>query len=386
MKPFFMDCFSSSPAKVSLVTGRYAEGHLYGPASSLKDRSIIYPCNLHKCRVNCPCRICRMKSVCSIFDHRSSPGKGCSFCQDDLIEHLLFHRAEHLSCKFCNEVSSYLPYRKFVVSKIIGYAPDYDKRTVNSFTMTHCPAFIGASTGRGEQERFPCDKCDKNFPSMSNLKRHEKQMHFGEKHTCQICGQEFSRKYKLNAHMKFVHDDSSDSSQFECKNCNKKFDQKFTFERHCKLIHRCSMCDETFCTLKQLASHRSANHKSFSCQKCGKIFKDGVQLRKHENFQTCEFCDRDFCNLQELTRHQKQHKETLKCSFCAQAFSTRRWLTKHKENRSDKPCPVCAKMFCYPVHLNAHISQKHPRVRCDECEEVVHEDELMKHKINSHNV
>jgi hypothetical protein len=26
---------------------------------------------------------------------------------------------------------------------------------------------------------------------------------------------------------------------------------------------------------------------------------------------------------------------------------------------------VCAKVFCYPVHLNAHISQKHPCVRCD---------------------
>lgn len=112
-------------AKVSLVTGKYVDGKLWGPASSLKTRSLIYPCSFWKCRVPCPCNICSERSsLCKIPEHELSPGGGCGECQDDLWEHFMFHRAEHTCCKYCRQVSSFLPHKKFIFWRLRGSLPD----------------------------------------------------------------------------------------------------------------------------------------------------------------------------------------------------------------------------------------------------------------------
>ena len=104
-------------AEVSLVTGKYSEENLYGPASSLMDKSLIYPCTSNKCRLSCPCHICRNKSyMCQTVSHEKSPGEGCSECQNEYWEHLLFHLAVHTFCKYCAEVASFLPYTNFFVT------------------------------------------------------------------------------------------------------------------------------------------------------------------------------------------------------------------------------------------------------------------------------
>ena len=46
---------------VDLVAGIYPEKSMVGPATSLAKKSLIYPCTYFKCRVGCPCRLCREK-------------------------------------------------------------------------------------------------------------------------------------------------------------------------------------------------------------------------------------------------------------------------------------------------------------------------------------
>ena len=113
--------FKGSPTKsrckaiVSLVTGKYAESYLYGPASSLSDKSIIYPCQKFKCRLRCPCHRCSKGcNKCPDPDHENLAGGGCLECQDEYWEHFLFHLVEHTTCKFCRSVASILPHKKFL--------------------------------------------------------------------------------------------------------------------------------------------------------------------------------------------------------------------------------------------------------------------------------
>ena len=47
--------------KVAMIAGQLVEKEsLYGPAS-LRDKTLIYPCEEFKCRVGCPCAMCRNK-------------------------------------------------------------------------------------------------------------------------------------------------------------------------------------------------------------------------------------------------------------------------------------------------------------------------------------
>ena len=70
-----------SPAVVivRLVAVNYANENLHGPASSLHDRSIMYPCDLFKCRVGCPCRLCKAKLP---YCTESKNNKTCGDCSD----------------------------------------------------------------------------------------------------------------------------------------------------------------------------------------------------------------------------------------------------------------------------------------------------------------
>ena len=68
---------------VKLVAGEVMEQeNLYGPAS-LRDKTLIYPCTLFKCRVGCSCKMCRNK---------------LTKCED-FKDHEAFHKANHTMCQ-----------------------------------------------------------------------------------------------------------------------------------------------------------------------------------------------------------------------------------------------------------------------------------------------
>ena len=139
--------------------------------------------------------------------------------------------------------------------------------------MVHVLAYLKPKTTDSTSE-FSCDKCDKCFTTDNNLKRHEKEKHFGLKLKCTSCGCQFVRKYKLDIHMKTVHGVSYSLHQFRCKDCDSDFQDNFDLERHKRLSQTCDTCAEKFCTLRHLSDHKRVIHKAFSCHICSKSFKD----------------------------------------------------------------------------------------------------------------
>ena len=81
----------SDPSSVRLVAGRtVTQERLYGPATLLISRTIVYTCHLFQCIIPCACKICqklhlkcRVPSSCS-----------CSECLEHFQDHNNYHVCE----------------------------------------------------------------------------------------------------------------------------------------------------------------------------------------------------------------------------------------------------------------------------------------------------
>ena len=185
---------SEASAQIILVADQYSQSTLHGPASCLKGKSLIYPCDQFRCRIGCPCKMCGKKVHCSQAGTKNTCGD-CPDCREDYEDHLLYHRAYHTLCKFCINVHEHLPNYSYIVRQTKGCFPAFYDHYVSASSF-----YVAISAYKGHSDSYPCDKCDLNFPNKADLKRHEISLHFGEKHKCCICGLKYSRKDSLSQH------------------------------------------------------------------------------------------------------------------------------------------------------------------------------------------
>jgi len=384
--------YSGEPAYVTLVAIKFVKQiSLHGPAS-LRDRTLIYPCERFKCRAVCPCQLCRFKSPYCKTTRLEKPCSGdCLQCREDCQDHLMFHRAYHTVCKFCVNVESHIPNYSFMViqSRSRFYDPSVRPRFSDPDVL--CSAWMlrhGHTYRIGLEEkesRFSCDNCSKKFLSMSHLRRHEVSVHLEIKSTCTFCGVQFSREDNLEAHTKLVHGDGNNTEYYcELSNCDETFTKKSNFERHCHTKPReCVVCTEIFCTLKQLQQHHKSEHSKFRCEKCDKSFPLKSHLNRHlaANLKTaggsfknqCDVCNEVCCTKLDLLKHKKvTHRESpekseFECSHCNKAFNSRFGLKAHTVNREEKCCPKCGKVFCNGRDLTVHSTDVHGVRKCEIC-------------------
>ena len=70
------------------------------------------------------------------------------------------------------------------------------------------------SSNNEDEYKYSCKKCDKTYKNLFSLKRHE-TTHLGIKFSCSKCISEFTRKDRLNAHMRQKHSEISPGSVSE---------------------------------------------------------------------------------------------------------------------------------------------------------------------------
>lgn len=360
--------FCRDSVDVTLTAFKYSkQTSLHGPAS-LKDKTLIYPCDKFRCRIKCPCNLCMKRTpYCKKAQSLETCGE-CTDCRADFQDHLVFHRASHGMCKFCVHIQNQIPNYAFHVIKERVYYPAV-RPQFERFFDKFCMGSLFHHTWnvihvKQIDSKFSCDKCAKEFHSVSHLKRHEAAVHYGIEFVCSLCGLKFTRHDNLMAHRKLVHCEISD---YQCDLCHEAFNKKSNLMRHSKgATKSCNMCSKNFCTMKQLQLHLKTAHPGYTCGKCSKLFQDQANLERHSagTLKQCDICSQEFCTLGQVQLHKQSVHPNYKCKNCEKSFKDQAHLVRHQQANGmyKNKCDFCRQRFCTKLELMKHIKNHKKRL------------------------
>ncbi|KAI5614429.1 gastrula zinc finger protein XlCGF7.1-like [Silurus asotus] len=104
----------------------------------------------------------------------------------------------------------------------------------------------------------------------------------------------------------------------------------------------CTYCDQTFTEIPQLASHVQSHMSLFTCEVCGKSFKQKGTLKTH------------------MIVHRKDRP--FACGYCMKRFKLKSHLKEHERiHTGEKPfsCPVCRMCFTRSNPMKIHLRNHH---------------------------
>ncbi|XP_055852306.1 zinc finger protein 91 isoform X1 [Episyrphus balteatus] len=141
-------------------------------------------------------------------------------------------------------------------------------------------------------------------------------------YNCQICCQNFNRKFKIFEHQRTDH--QWEELPYECNRCGSKYVCEKIYQLH-------------------LQNDCENNEKQFKCKTCPMKFAWKENLKNHEKYMHdqnpampkkhhCDICGKSFLWVKDLTRHQKTHQtedEKFECTWCFRVFMRRDNLKVH---------------------------------------------------------
>ena len=328
-------------SEIELLPGKSVKKKwLYGPATCLASRSVMYPCTRYRSQVPCPCLLCHKKKhpTCRVL--LASKACNCEDCFIHYEDHDSFHSTFHFGCKFCNALMNiFLDKVKEGIPTDNHIVMEWNQNLMkNQFSRVHLVSKLFHHDYRNslmkETDDLKCYQCSKYFPSSSDLMKHIDSVHYEECYACKVCGKVFSRQDNLVRHRQVFH---KSSEHGDLVNCQKSF--------------QCALCIKSFLRKDILLRHQKIHDASedpkLKCQVCGKQFNRETNFVRH------------------MEVHKNVTKEKHQCELCNTNFTLKAHLQRHmlgvygESGGFKNNCSQCDENFCTEKLLKAHVNSKH---------------------------
>ena len=238
----------------------------------------------------------------------------------------------------------------------------YNTRSRRSSNNTPAPSDAQSDV------KHVCETCGREFNFERALARHQRMMHSGQKvNQMKVT---LSDQSTISSPRDSSHEQSKPSPGGRPRNPNGK--------------HICYVCGNRFSYKHGLKAHLERSHgichiKRFHCEHCPTVFKSKIWLKTHlaqahgldeETCLKCDHCEALCANQRHLRRHLKLYHNAvpLKCGHCHRVYHTKAALDEHmseveqafKDGKLDKnTCGVCYVKFQSYKMLRRHSLDAH---------------------------
>ena len=128
---------------------------------------------------------------------------------------------------------------------------------VCSHSSKNYAAFLSHKRVHTGEQPYKCERCGIRYKQINDLRRHEREKHTGTepKFRCEICFRQFFRQNILTRHM-MIH-----GEKLSCRFCQKKFSRKAKLQDHLRRHtgerpYRCKACTSSFISTDSLNKHK----------------------------------------------------------------------------------------------------------------------------------
>ncbi|XP_067012466.2 zinc finger protein 271 isoform X2 [Anabrus simplex] len=338
------------------------------------------------------CNICGYeaprKSALLLHQRRKHPPQyACNYC-DKIFNSILtmkIHERTHTRLQAKSQEQT------FFVCEYCG-KPFRSKKTLKEHHIS----------AHSDEKPYQCDKCDKNYGSLSSLDIH-KSTHSSETPClCDLCGKTFKHVSNLRSHKRSHLDDMVKNRQV-CAKCGKGFRSRFHLSEHMNVHngvrpYSCDICGKHFHKKIQLRQHGSAHSgtQPYKCHICGVKFNRRGNMTQHvkrheqERKYTCRVCNESFPTLGAVLTHRKKHTEleversiqqqnggddpdqvAFKCEVCGKLLAKKETLNIHMRSHTGEKlfeCTVCGKKLSNKGTLTYHMRSFHTGERPHTCQ------------------
>ncbi|XP_071115503.1 zinc finger protein 62-like [Haliotis cracherodii] len=228
--------------------------------------------------------------------------------------------------------------------------------------------------------------CDYQTITARYLDAHKKAKHFDNRIQCSYCPTKVKTKLALQMHVNALH---LNKRPYLCEICGSGFCDPWTLQRHIAFRHSttreysCDHCQYACNNRIQFMNHTFQQHgvkaefdkrQEQTCPVCSYRALSASRMKAHirhihadPHKYTCEICGKGFKNRHYLRDHQVIHSDsTYQCPHCDYSPWTSGKLKKHIRTqhifKDVKPysCPYCSYACALSGNCRKHVVHKHP--------------------------